>query len=200
METNKKILKKIDDAYNEKNENGKFKNRMFFKHLIKAYMPKGNVSVAVKTPEDTKVKVRCVFSRKKLSTQEDILREIGSEEFKDSFERYIKSFDRETGAFTEERPMDGVMKGKVMAVNGKDTKTYMSEQSYFAFVDWVNTNFLKNEPLVVITMNEINGVKPKKKNNKPKNSPKKNLKKSTTSLGEFDALRDLKNRLEKEGK
>jgi len=199
---NKTMFEKIDEMYNIKDENGHQKNKAFFSHLIKAYLPAKSVGVAMDNPESKKVRVRCVFSKKNLITVAGVMKEMDSSAFKRNFDEYLKSFDADKGCFVSTTPMSQLLKGKVLALQGKDTQTYMSQESYAAFVNWVMTKYLNGDKnikwlLDKMTKNPFHpGITVKKKSNKPKIYSTKGSKPST--MGDLSALQELKNKLDKE--
>lgn len=136
MESNQKIFDKIDELYNLKDENGNQKNKAFFSHLIRSYLPLKSVAVADKNPSK-KVKVKCVFTQKELITLEKANADAGTDSMRKNIADFVSTFDQETGVFLTPTPMKQLFNGKILALQGKDTKTYMSQESYATFVSWV---------------------------------------------------------------
>lgn len=197
MGDDKKIFDKIEEMYNLKDEDGKQKNKGFFTHLIKAYLPKKSVAVAVKEPESKKVRVRCVFSQKNLITAEKLIAESQSDSFKKNLDTFIKSFDVDKGCFTSVTPMEQLLNGRTLALTGKDTKTFLSQEAYLAFINWVMTKFLEGDAHIKWLLNGMTNnpfSKPKKK--KPQVYSTPGFKKST--MGDMSALQALKEKMEKD--
>jgi len=201
MENNQDIFNKIEEMYNLKDEKGVQKNRAFFSHLIKAYLPKKSVSVAVENPESKKIRVRCVFTKKNLVTVDGILKEMNSSAFERNLNDFLHSFDKDKGCFVSTTPMSQLLKGKVLALQGKETKTYMSQESYATFINWVMTKYLAGDKNIVWILNQMTKkpfhpgitVKKKAKPTKKVNTFSTPGSKKTT-LGDFAALQALKDK------
>ena len=89
--------------------------------------------------------------------------------------------------------MDQLLKGKTLALQGAKTKTYMSQESYLSFINWVMSKYLAGDANIKNLLNTINknpfhpGVAVKRKERK--------VYTSTTKLGNFSALQELKDKL-----
>jgi len=192
------IFDKIETMYNIVDENGKQKNKAFFSHLIRSYLPSKSVNVALKKPESKKIRVKCVFTNHPLITVEGVQKQMNSESFNRNLDEFLRSYDLEKGCFTSSTPMSQLLKGKTLALQGKDTKTYMSQESYLAFINWVMTKHLAGDKNIIWLLNQMTknpfhpGIKVKRKINKPKTySTGGNIK---TTLGDLSALQALKNK------
>lgn len=201
MDSNKKIFDKIEEKYNLKDENGKQKNKAFFSHLIRSYLPFKSVGVAMENPESKKIRVKCVFTDKHLVTVEGILKEIKSDAFERNLQDFLKSFDVEKGCFVSVMPMKQLLKGRVLAIQGKDTKTYMSQESYATFINWVMTKYLAGDTHIKWLLNQMvkekfhPGIKVSKKKRKPKMYSTPGSKQST--FGDLASLQQLKDKFKK---
>jgi len=199
---NKTIFEKIDEMYNLKDENGKQKNKAFFSHLIKAYLPAKSVGIAIDNPESKKIRVRCVFSKKNLITVAGVMKEMNSDAFKRNFDEYLKSFDTDKGCFVSTTPMKQLLKGKILALQGKDTQTYMSQESYAAFINWVMTKYLAGDSNIKWVLDKMNknpfhpGITVKRKKKGPQMYSTKGSKPST--MGDLSALQALKDKFKDE--
>lgn len=201
MESNRKIFDKIEEMYNLKDDEGKQKNKAFFSHLIRAYLPLKSVSVAEKKPESRKTKVRCVFTKKPLITVEEAMEEATTDSFKNNIQDFLLSFDKEKGCFISTTPMKQLFKGKILAIQGTNTKTYMSQESYSTFINWVMTRYLSGDGHIKWLLHQLskNNFHPgisvsskKRKNKKPRIYSTKGKKKST--LGDLSDFQDLKDK------
>ena len=196
------VVDKIDELYNLKDENGKQKNKAFFAHLIRSYMPFKSVSIAqnnpVKEVGKKKQRVHCVFTHKKLITVQAVLEGTKTDSFKRNLYEFLRSFDAEKGFFTSSTPMDQLLQGKVLALQGKGTKTYMSQESYLAFVGWVMNKYLAQDKDIVWLLNKMTnnpfhpGIAIKKRKKKPAVYQSPGSKKST--LGDMDIFKELKDK------
>jgi hypothetical protein len=195
------IVDKIEELYNLKDENGKQKNKAFFAHLIRSYMPLKSVSVAekepIKEPEKKKQRVHCVFTHNKLITVQKAIEETKTDSFKRNVDEFLKSFDSERGFFTSTIPMGQLLKGRVLALQGKNTKTYMSQESYLAFVGWVMNKYLAQDKDIIWLLNKMTnnpfhpGIAIKKKKKKVMHQST-GAKKST--FGDLEAFKKLKDK------
>lgn len=199
MGDNQEIFNKIEEMYNFVDENGKQKNKAFFSHLIKSYLPKNSIGVAVKNPDSKKIRVKCVFTKKSLITVEGILKEMNSDAFKRNLDDFLSSFDKEKGCFASATPMSQLLKGKVIALQGKDTQTYMSQESYAAFIGWVMTKYLSGDKNIVwllngITKNPFSSEASTKKRSKPKDKVFSTPGSKKSTFGDLSALQSLKDK------
>lgn len=200
MKEKTKLFDKIEEKYNELNEDGKRKNKAFFDHLIRAYLPKKSVSVAIKNPDSKKIRVKCVFSGDNLITVDGVLKETQTEEFKNNLSVYLHSFDSSKGCFTSPAPIDKALKGRELALQGKDTKTYMSQDAYLEFVNWVMSKSLSGDKNITfilnkVTKNPFSKRGPLDKPNFPKNYSSGNKK---TTFGDLESLQKLKEKFKNE--
>lgn len=195
MEEKKTIFDKIEAMYNLVDENGKQKNKAFFSHLIRSYISSKSVSVAIKEPESKKIRVKCVFTNSHLLTVEGIQKKMNSEAFNRNLDEFLRSYDLEKGCFTSSTPMEQLLKGKKLALQGKDTKTYMSQESYLAFINWVMTKYLSGDKNIIWLLNQMTknpfhpGIKVKRKSKKSKVYSTGGNRKTT--LGDLSALQVL---------
>lgn len=203
MGSNQEIFNKIEEMYNLVDEKGNQKNKAFFSHLIKSYIPRNSVEVAVKNPESKKVRVRCVFTKTNLITSEGVLKELGSDAFKRNFEEFIKSFDKDTGCFVSVTPMSQLLKGRVLALQGKNTETYMSQESYATFINWVMTKYISGDKHIVWLLNKMTknpfhpGITVKAKK-KPENKIYSTSGAKKATLGDLSTLQALKDKFKDE--
>lgn len=223
MESNQKILSKIEEMYNLKDADGKQKNKAFFSHLIRAYVPLGSVSVALKNPEDKKMRVRCVFTKKELVTIEQSHKDATVESLRNSISEFAATFDKTKCCFTSTTPMAQLLSGKILGLQGKDTKTFMSQESLGTFVNWVMLKYTEGDGHIKWLINQMakDGfhpgitVKPSKPSNYKGNSDNKSEGKSKdksypnkyktsqvysspgskkSTLGDLSALQNLKDK------
>lgn len=193
------IFNQIEEMYNLVDENGKQKNKAFFSHLIKSYIPKNSVGVAMENPESKKTRVKCVFTKKNLITVEGILKEVDSDAFRRNLDDFLLSFDREKGCFVSVAPMNQLLKDKVLALQGKETKTYMSQESYAAFINWVMTKYMSGDKNIIWILNGMTknpfhpGVTFKKKS-KPQNKVFSSQGSKKSTFGDLSALQSLKDK------
>jgi len=201
-EKTKSIVDKINELYNLKDEKGNQKNKAFFAHLIRSYLPLKSVSVAqkepVKEPGKKKQRVHCVFTHNKLITVEAAIKETKTDSFKRNIDEFLMSFDAEKGLFTSPTTMEQLLQGRVLALQGKNTKTYMSQESYLAFVGWVMNKYLAKDKDIVWLLNKMTnnpfhpGIALKKKKKKAAAYQSTVAKKAT--LGDLDIFKQLKDK------
>jgi len=204
MESNQIILDKIDEMYNLLDENGNQKNKAFFSHLIRSYISLNSVGIALVNPDDKKNRVRCAFTKKELITLENAKSEASTDALRKNIDDFVDSFDSEKGCFTSTTSMKQVFGGKVLALQGKDTKTYMSQESYATFINWVMTKYISGDGHVRWLVNQVmkDGLHPGI-SVKPKNPIEKKVKSNVnfsyqtnkkTTFGDLSALQSLKDK------
>jgi len=207
MESKKKTVKekslidKIDEMYHRLDENGKRKNKAFFSHLIRSYTPFRSVDVVSSNPDpkDKKIRLMCVFSRKKLASVEGLKKGNSSDAFAKNLDAFINSFDKDKGCFTSTTSMDQLLKGRIIALQGRDTKTYMSPEAYMTFLNWVMAKYLSKDKDIVFLVNKLANkkfhptitVKPKKKKMYSTDNKK-------STLGDLGALQELRDKFKDE--
>lgn len=209
MESNQKISDKIDEMYNLLDEKGNQKNKAFFSHLIRSYIPLKSVGVALVNPESKKIRVRCAFTKKELITLETAKSEASTDALRKNIDEFVSTFDVEKGCFTSTTSMKQMFGGKVLALHGKDTKTYMSQESYATFINWVMTKYVGGDGHIKWLVNQMMkgglhpGIAVKPKNPIEKNKAKSKsgfssptIKKST--FGDLSALQALKDKFKGE--
>jgi len=189
------IFKKLDEIYENK------KARNFMNHLVRAYFPNDKVEKVFVKP---KGKFNCVITNDKLVSVNNILDGVQTEEFKNDFFQYMHNmFNSNVEA---EAPIKKLMDGKHLAVQGSNTTTYMSSQTYVVFYDWVLTRFMKGDKHIGWLLKDINkgmffdraesleDKEVQKIVNKKRN---KEEGRATFALGDLSALQELKEKLEK---
>ncbi len=202
MESNQKIFNKIDELYNIVDESGKQKNKTFFSHLMKAYLPLNSVGVAIEKPKSNKIRVRCVFTKKDLITLEQAKETVDTESMRKSMENFAITLDTERGCFLSSTPMKQLFGSKVLAIQGKGTETYMSQESYATFINWIMMKYIEGDKHIKWVLHQIKGkLHPgiKIKTSKPNKAQKSTQVYATGSkkatLGDLSALQALKDKL-----
>jgi len=207
MEKNK-IIDKIEEMYNLRDENGKQKNKAFFSHLMKSYLPNKSVKVALEKPKDKKVNVRCVFTKKRLTTVDKAVNNAPTEDFRRKINEFVGTFDNDKACFTSITPMKQIFGDKGVALQGNETKTYMSQESYLAFLQWVMKKYKtggkegKGDGHIKWIVNGMakDGLHPliTVKARKPKSKKKPRMYSTgdnTATLGDLSALQKLKDKM-----
>lgn len=190
------IFKQLDEIYDNK------KARNFLNHLVRAYFPNDKVEKVFIKPKGN---FKCVVTKDKLVSVNHILNGVESEEFKNDFFQYMHNmFNPNVQA---EAPIVKLMDGKHLAVQGSNTTTYMSSQTYVVFYDWVLTRFMKGDKHIAWLLKDINKDKfvdraESLEDEEVQKIIKKKRKKeggnrATFALGDLAALQELKNKMEK---
>jgi len=199
MEKNR-IQKKLDELF----ENPKSKN--FLNHLIRAYLPIGK---AVKVWDKPEKKFRCVLTNAPLISIGEALDGMQTEEFKADFHTHLKAWVN--GNQEVQSPMVKMLNGKVLGFTGDDTTTYMSQEAYQEFYNWVVSKMLSGDKHInwlINSMQKDQFVKRaesvasddvQKKALKAIKKSIKNHKRATTTLGDLGVLQELKAKLESNG-
>jgi hypothetical protein len=194
-----KIHKKLDDLFDND------KSRNFVNHLIRAYLPVGK---ADKVWEKPKGRFRCVLTNVSLISVGEVMEGVNSEQYRQDFLEHLKSWASEEHRV--ESPMKKLLDGKILGFTGKNTDTYMCQEAYHAFYDWVVTKMLrgdkhinwlvssmKREKFINRAESVANDDETKAALKKIKKSTK-NGKRATTKLGDLGALQQLKSKMEEE--
>lgn len=194
---NNRIHKKLDELF----ENPQSKN--FLNHLIRAYLP---ISKSVKVMEKPEKKFRCVLTNAPLISISEALNGMDSEEFKSDFNNHINAFM--DGDASVQDPISNMLKGRVLGFTGEDTTTYMSNEAYQEFYNWVvskmlsgdkHINWLINSMQKEEFVNRAESVATDDGQKKALAAIKKSImshKKATTTLGDLGVLQQLKEQLE----
>lgn len=189
------IFKKLDEIYENK------KARNFLNHLVRAYFPDDKVEKVFVRP---KGKFNCVITNDKLVSVNNILEGVQTEEFKNDFFQYMHNmFNPNVEA---EAPIVKLMDGKHLAVQGSNTTTYMSSQTYVVFYDWVLSRFMKGDKHIGWLLKGINkgtffdraeGIEDKEVQKIVSKKRNKEEGRATFALGDLSALQELKEKLDK---
>lgn len=197
MEKNR-IHKKLDELF----ENPKSKN--FLNHLIRSYLPIGK---AVKVWDKPEKKFRCVLTNAPLISIGEALEGMNTEQFKTDFNTHLKAWVN--GDPNAESPMRKMLNGRVLGFTGDDTTTYMSQEAYQEFFNWVTLKMLSGDKHINWIIKDIIGkdqfveraghVAVDDEQKKTLSSIKKRMssnKRATTTLGDLSALQKLKAQFE----
>lgn len=197
-----KIFKKLDElASNPKSKN-------FLNHLIKSYFPLSKINQVLNTPSK---KFRCVITNAPLISVNDALEHIKSDEFHDwwktTFMERLKYWVE--GETLSDEPIKSILKGKIIGFTGENTDTFMSQEGYMAFYNWIIMKMLQGDKhinWIIKSMEREQFIKhaellatddeSKKSLAQLKKSILKSNKRATTTLGDLDALKTLKAKLE----
>lgn len=188
------IFKELDKIYDNK------KARNFLNHVIRAYFPNSKVEKVFVKPKGT---FKCVIAKDKLVSVNQILTGVQSEEFKNDFFSYMHNmFNTNIDVPT---PIEKLIDGRHLAVQGSNTNTYMSAQTYVVFYDWVLTKFMKGDKhigwlLKDINMNNFMDRAETLDDDEVRKVVKKKRKKedgnrATFALGDLSSLQELKNKM-----
>lgn len=196
MESNR-IHKKLDELYSNP------KSKKFLNHLIQSYLP---IDKAVKVWEKPESKFRCVLTNAPLISISEALAGMASEEFKTDFMNHLKAWANSDSSV--ENPVKKMLAGKVLGFTGEDTTTFMSQEAYQAFYDWVVNKMLHGDKHInwlIKSMRNDSFVKRAEsianddESKKVLETMKTNIKetqKVTTTFGDLTALQELKAKFE----
>jgi hypothetical protein len=201
QESSKKIHEKLEKMYQDS------KSKNFVLHLIRSYLPVDKTKKVFMKPENMK-NFKCVLTDVKLISIDEIFEIIQSEEYNESF---IQDLKFNTGL--QEKPADyqptmlKLAKGRIMGFQGEDTTTYMCQEAVQCLFDWVSVKILNGDGKINWTVRQMktDAFTSKFKEFKDPETEKqvkrikeitKNPKKAKTTLGDFDILKELKDKLE----
>jgi hypothetical protein len=192
--TKEEISKKIDSLY--KNE----KARNFFNHLVRGYFPVSKVEKVMNKPVGP---FKCVITNENLISTSELLQGIQTREFEYNFHEHLKSMFDESS--TIEHPMAKLIGNRIIGVTSQDTTTNMAYSTYQVFYEWIITKMLTGDKHINWVLKDMqrtdfmgraaNIDNPFVKE-RVKNFKKTEVKQATTSLGDFDALKALKAKME----
>jgi hypothetical protein len=192
-----KIHKKLDEMISNP------KSKSFLNHLVRSYLPIGKSDKVWNKPEGS---FKCVLTNVQLISVSEVVDGINSEEFKTKFMETLKNWASEEQRVNS--PMKEFLNGRVLGFTGENTTTYMSQEAFQAFYDWVvkrllngdkhitwllssmnRESFLKRAESIATDSETIDALNRIKKNSK-------DGKRATTKLGDLDALQQLKAKME----
>ena len=192
--TKEEIIKKIDTLY----ENNGARN--FFNHLVRAYFP---ISKVEKIMSRAIGPFKCVITNEPLISTNELLQGIRTKEFEGDFHEHLKSMFDESS--TVEHPMTKLIGDKKIGVSTSDTTTKMAYSTFQVFYEWIITKMLTGDKhinwvLKDIQRKDVMGRAESIDNpfikDKIKKFKKTEVKQATTSLGDFDALKALKAKMD----
>ena len=200
------IFDKIEEIYNSKDKNGNPKGKNFVTHLLRSYFPVGKTQRVIDVPDKP---MKCAITGQKLFAVGELWNEMQKPEFfKSMTKSMIAKIDPE--APEVENPMLKVANGRVLALTGEKTDTYLCEGAYQQLYNWMATKILTGDKHVNWVMKDMRNkqmvsyVKQTlpEKENKPlvnrieqlANHPKR------ATLGDIDVLKQLKEKLEEKEK
>lgn len=182
-----KINDKIEALYADK------KARNFFNHLVRSYYPIKNLERVMTRPTGS---FKCIISGDKLTSVEEVMDNIKSEEFKRDLPNLLKSSIR-----LDENQIEKI--GGSLAMTTKDTNTYMSIQTIDIFRNWVAVKILNNDNHITwlakdMIKNTDDGQVKNSLNSKFKKNKVRSGENTTVTFGDaFESLRALKDKMNK---
>lgn len=188
--TSEQIINKLDDIFENK------KARNFLNHLVRAYFPNNNVEKIFNKPKEG---FNCVITNTKLSSVNQVIGDLKDEEIKDEFFKYLHIMLNSNA-----KMVDSVQKligDEELAIQGKNTNTFMSVKTYIVFYDWVLGKFMNGDKHICWLLKGVNRndviTKTKNSNGNARGVGNKvdYNGRATYSLGDLSALQDLKNKL-----
>ena len=204
------IYDKIEEIYTSVDKDGKPKGKYFITHLINSYFP---VDKGTKVFDKKEVKMVCAITGTPLISVEEIWDGIHQDDFgKKMVQHMQKQFKlSEEGTDKEiESPMQEVLKGRVLAYQGKDTTTYLCTEAYQQLYNWLSTKILHGDKHIYWVMKKmrensmINYIKKTlpEAENKPKIKRVEELvaKPKKTTFGDLAMLQELKQKMEEKEK
>jgi len=135
-------IQKIKEIYQTKNKEGKPTGRNFITHLLRAYFPKGKAQRVLDVPEKP---MKCAITGQKLFAIGELWNAM--HEDKDFFKKMTKSMliHIDPEAEKVENPLASVANGRVVAITGENTDTYLCQESYEALFNWYANKILSGD-------------------------------------------------------
>lgn len=177
------------------------KSKNFLNHLVRAYFPIAQVE---KVWPKSNGELKCVLTKDRLVTVEDLLEAVESEEFKHNMiESLKKIFDDKVD---QTNPIIKTIGEKKLAVTGKNTTTYMSYPAFQEFFNWITSKSLKGDKHINWLLGSIRRntfieraetIEDKEAQKKIEALKKEVNKAATFTLGEMDAFKKLRENFKK---
>jgi hypothetical protein len=179
------------------------KSKSFLNHLVRSYLPVGKSDKVWDKPEGP---FKCVLTNTPLISVSEVMEGIQSEEFKTKFMENLKGWASEEQRVSS--PMTEFLNGRVLGFTGENTTTYMSQEAFQAFYDWVVTRLLKGDKHISWLLSTMKReaflkraevVADNTETQEALKRIKKNTnegKRATTKLGDLGALQQLKAKME----
>jgi len=206
----KEIIKKIEQLFNDE------KSSNFVTHLLHAYLPLDKVKTATEKPKG-KRPMKCAITGQKLISLDEIGKIMISQmDNWDNFKKSLMLTLDENDNVTQKHPEASEkitedhkkqMNGRVLGYTGEDTTTFLSEDAVKCLLMWVHDKILSGNGKInwIVKKIQLNkSLKPLKGSSDKET--KKQIKKahkivnkpSKTTLGDLDALQNLKKKLEEQ--
>lgn len=177
------IIKQLDDLLANKNSRG------FLNHLVKAYLPVNNVDKVFIKPKGS---FKCSLSKSSLISVNEVLEGMQTDEYKDNFMKYLHNMMNPE--VEVETPVSTLLGGRMLAVQGTKTDTFMALPIYHIFQEWIINKTLTGDKHINWLMRS-NSPFEKKKGKKFKKEPVVKEVRATYSLGDLSELQKLKEKL-----
>lgn len=197
---NQELFKKIEDLFTNQ------KSSKFLTHLMHSYLPTSKVNVVLDKPS-SKHQHKCAITGVKLVSYNEAATIFQNqmndlEAFKQSL---IIKLDSDGNTITGESPFKEKLNGRILGYTGEETNTYLCKEAIEALLNWTMSKMLKGDKKINFIVKKLNLNNNSPKSSKPKTSkpksynkiPKQPIKSSSTTLGDFQALKDLKAKMEK---
>lgn len=178
------IIKQLDSLLENKNSRG------FLNHLVKSYLPVNNVDKVFIKPKGS---FRCSLSKSQLISVNEVLEGMQTEEYKENFMKYLHTMlnpDVEV-----ETPVATLLNGRMLAVQGAKTDTFMALPTYHVFQEWIVDKMLKGDKHINWLMRSNSPFGKKKSKKGKKKEPVVKEVRATYSLGDLSELQKLKEKL-----
>lgn len=181
--TPEQIITKLDQLQSDP------KTKNFLNHLVRNYIPFNKLS---KVEESPKKDFFDTITKKDLISSED----------------WYKTTESIHNDATLKEPIQDLLDNEELALTGQNTNTYMSFKTYKVFYEWIVNKVIAYDKHILYLLGNINrkefinnykGIKEEQNKItkiKPVNSYLKSDNKPTTfSLGDFESLKQLKDKL-----
>lgn len=196
------IKEKIYEILDEMLKNPK--SKPFLNHLVRSYMPVNQIEKVWDKPTGD---FKCVITRAKLISVQEIFNGIRTDQFKDDLMKHLKGMWDENSDVKS--PMGELLCDKMLGFTGKDTTTFMSYEVAQEFYNWIITKSLTGDKHINWLLGSIRRDSFSKRASHLRNPEvqaklnkgvKTNNSSATFTLGDSsDALAKLKAKMEAEG-
>lgn len=198
------IVAKIEEIYNSKDKDGNPKGKNFITHLLYSYFPVGKAQRVLDVPTKP---MKCSITGQKLFAIGELWNEMHSDDFKANFLTHMRAAFSPEGTEPVDHPFKKVANGRVVALTGEKTDTYLCQESYQALYDWYCMKILQGDGHInSIARKIINSMKidiireklPEQEDQKKIDQVAKIInknKKASMSLGDISVLKDIHDKL-----
>lgn len=177
----------------------KERSKRFIEHIIKSYVPPYEVQKVYENPDD---KFVCAITNENLISLNEARKKFDESSEKEKFDVYEQKMFLDGGYAGH--PFNKKINGKEVGITSNISETYLSYSTFLALYEWsVKEYFKGNKKIERVLRNEEDALLTKAKelreSDKSINTELSKIeaeKRTTTTLGDLDQLKALKNKFD----